>query len=309
LKSIVREEHFDLVWVHFLNMLGLLYDTGMLLDELEDVPIVLDQHNDMERFWTPENGHGTVVDRGWARWNVDRVRRLRCKVLPHCDIILSVSREDAESTRRVVPDEVPVWVVPNGVELGRFEENQWSPSSSHRLLFVGSMDVRMNVDAVTWFTKSIFPKLRHQVPDVQFDIVGRSPTSDVQALANEDGVHVTGRVKGLRQYYERASIAVVPSRLGGGTKLKVPEAMAAGVPVVATSVGAQGLDLEDETHLQIADDEEEFARSTAELLRNSDKARRIAEAARMRVEERYSWSGIYDNAIDRLESEGVIDLQ
>ncbi len=302
LRSIVDEEEFDLVWVHFLNSLGLLYDTGAL-EKLNGVPVVLDQHNDMERFWRPKEGQGNIFDWGWARWNEWHVRRLRGKVLRHCSAILSVSPEDARSTREVAPENVPVWVVPNGVDLAHFEDVQWKSSDSNRLLFVGSLDVRMNVDAVTWFVQSIFPKIRDQIPDVQFDIVGRSPTSKVQALGNQEGVRVTGRVEDLRPYYEQATVAVVPFRFGGGTKLKVPEAMAANVPVVSTSVGSQGLDIENGKHLRVADDEESFAEATIGLLQNPQVVRRITAAARERVEEYYSWSGIYDKAIKRVENE------
>ncbi len=300
LREMVDDEEFDLVWVHFLNVLGLLYDTGVL-EELNGVPIVLDQHNDMERFWVPEKGHGNIFDWGWARWNEWNVRRLRRKVLRYCHAILSVSPEDARSTREVAPANVPVWRVPNGVDLSRFEDIQWKSSDPNRLLFVGSMDVRMNVDAVTWFVGSIFPKIRDQIPDVRFDIVGRSPAPEVQALGKEDGVRVTGRVEDVRPYYEQATVAVVPFRFGGGTKLKVPEAMAAEVPVVSTSVGAQGLDVESGRHLRIADEEGAFARAVTELLKHPDEARRVAQSAKVRAKERYSWSGIYDAAIKRIE--------
>jgi len=302
LREIVTAVSFDLVWVHFLNMLPFLRDST-IRREIGDATVVLDQHNDMERFWGPDRRHGAYLKRLWAKWNIGQVRQLRKDVLPLCDVILSVSEEDAVKTREVAPSDVPVWVVPNGVDLDQFEfENSTSRRGAlDRILFVGSMDVEMNVDAVTWFAEEILPRIRGRVPGVVFDIVGRSPTSGVQKLGRQDGVHVTGRVDDLQPYYNRASVAVIPSRLGGGTKLKVPEAMAAGVPVVATSIGAQGLAVEDEKHILIANEEGRFADAVVSLLENSKQRIQLVQAARNRVEDRYSWSGIYDDVIVRIE--------
>jgi glycosyltransferase involved in cell wall biosynthesis len=163
------------------------------------------------------------------------------------------------------------------------------------------MDVTMNIDAVTWFAREIFPQIRQTVPNAEFQIVGRNPSSEVLALDREEGIEVTGRVDEVRDFYENAAVAVVPLRRGGGTKLKVPEAMAARVPVVATSVGAQGLEIEDGVHLQVADEADAFAEATSRLLTHRDEARQITRAAYDRVKERYSWSSIYDDAIRRIE--------
>ncbi len=301
LREILTEESFDLVWVHFLNMLPFLQDSA-LRRELGETTVILDQHNDMERFWAPNKGHGPHLRRLWAQWNIRQVRQLREQVLHLCDAILSVSEEDAKRTREVAPSGVPVWVVPNGVDVDQFESGGLSKgaSQSGHILFVGSMDVEMNIDAVTWFAQEILPQIQERVSGATFNIVGRSPTSEVQALGRRSGVRVTGRVDDLQPYYDRASVAVVPSRLGGGTKLKVPEAMAAGVPIVATSTGAQGLDVEDGKHLLIANEPEAFGSAVVSLLENPEHRARLIQAARHRVENRYSWSGIYDDAIARV---------
>jgi glycosyltransferase involved in cell wall biosynthesis len=302
LREIVTAESFDLVWVHFLNMLPFLRDSAVR-KKLREATVVLDQHNDMERFWAPNRSHGNYLKRLWAQWNIRQVRDLREKALHLCDVILSVSEEDAQKTREVAPSDVPVWAVPNGVDLDQFDFgcSLSGQGTQDRVLFVGSMDVEMNIDAVTWFVQKILPQIRERIPNAIFEIVGRSPTSDVQALGRQDGVHVTGRVDDLQPYYDRAATAVVPSRLGGGTKLKVPEAMAAGVPVVATSTGAQGLDVKDGKHLLIANEADAFADAVVSLLENPEHRTELAQAARDRVENQYSWSGIYDDAITRVE--------
>jgi len=299
LREVVTTEGFDLLWVHFLNMLRFFRDSD-LWSEVHDVPIVLDQHNDVERVWQRNQDRGGIVEHLFARWNIARIRDLRDWALPRCDVILSVSEEDAEATRRRV-DNTPVWVAPNGVDLNRFPSDAEDISASPQLLFVGSMDVKMNIDAVTWFARGIFPQIREHIPDAEFQIVGRNPASGVRALDQREGIEVTGGVERVQPYYERAGVAVVPLRRGGGTKLKVPEAMAARVPVVATSVGAQGLNIEDGVHLRIADEAGPFAEAVTELMVDRENARQLVQAAYDRVEQQYSWAGIYDGVIERLE--------
>jgi len=275
-----------------------------LWDAMRDVPIVLDQHNDVERVWQRNRQQGGIAEQLFARWNIDQIRDLRSWALPRCDVILSVSEEDAEATRKRV-ENTPIWVAPNGVDLDRFRSHGGADSPSSRLLFVGSMDVKMNIDAVTWFAREIYPQIREHIPDAEFQIVGRNPASEVRALDQQEGIDVTGGVERVRPYYERAGVAVVPLRRGGGTKLKVPEAMAARVPVVATSVGAQGLNVEDGVHLRIADEAGPFAEAVMELMVDREEARRLVQAAYERVEQQYSWAGIYDDVIERIEEEVV----
>lgn len=302
LQDIVTRYTYDVVWVHFLNMMEYLR-TPRMISELEDTPIVLDQHNDFEQYWGTYQKQGSLPRRIWAQWNTLRVRALREDALPICDIVISVSEEDAESTRKIAPESLPVWIAPNGVDAKYFTPKNASlkDSGPNRLVYVGSMDVSMNVDAVTWFVENILPEIQDQAPEVVFDIVGRNPTAEVQALSRYKGVRVTGRVEDVKPFYEEATIAVVPSRLGGGTKLKVTEAMATGVPVVATPTGAQGLDVEDGKHILIANEAQTFADAVVSLLENPEQRGRLIQAARGRVEDRYSWSSIYDDAISRVE--------
>ena len=303
LREVVTAEDFDLLWVHFLNMLRFFQESD-LWDAVRDVPIVLDQHNDVERVWQRNRQQGGIAEQLFARWNIDQIRDLRSWTLPRCDVILSVSEEDAETTRTQV-ENTPVWVAPNGVDLDRFSSDSGTVSMSPRLLFVGSMDVKMNIDAITWFAREIYPQIRAHIPDAEFQVVGRNPASEVRALDQQEGIDVTGGVERVRPYYERAGVAVVPLRRGGGTKLKVPEAMAARVPVVATSVGAQGLNIEDGVHLRIADEAGLFAEAVTELMVDREEAQQLVRAAYDRVEQQYSWTGIYDGVMERIEAEVI----
>lgn len=163
------------------------------------------------------------------------------------------------------------------------------------------MDITMNMDAVARFAKDIFPFVRRSVPDAEFWIVGRNPGTTVRRLESVAGIRVTGSVSDVRPYYEKARVAIAPFRYGGGTKLKVLEAMAVGVPVVATKVGSQGIEAVPGQHLFIEDKSEEFAQRVIDLLRNSDLWRTMSVAARRLVEPKYSWTSIMSDAGRRLE--------
>lgn len=302
LRERVREERYDLVWVHFLDMLQFLRD-DTVQRELADATVVVDQHNDMELFWSSLCDNGGFLQRFYARWNMNRIRSFRDRVVPLCDLLLSVSEEDAEATRSWVDSDTPVWMVPNGIDPDRFDRPRDGSEGSTRMLCVGSMDMWMNQDAVTWFTREILPVIRQRRPEVEFWIVGRDPSREVRELEKVDGVTVTGYVEDLEPHYRRADLFVAPFRMGGGTKIKVLEAMAAGVPVVSTSVGARGLDVRDGEHLRIENGSVGFAEAALDLLDSEDRRRTLATSARERVEKRYSWARLYDEALDRLEED------
>jgi glycosyltransferase involved in cell wall biosynthesis len=173
-----------------------------------------------------------------------------------------------------------------------------SPSASqnsvprYRVLFVGSMDYHANADAVETFAKEIWPAIFKQNPQLKFTIVGRNPSSAICALANSSGVEVTGTVEDVRPFYSEAIAAVVPLRIGGGSRLKILEAMAAGVPVVSTRLGAEGLEVKDAVNILLAETTDDFCRAVSELVQNQILRQGLPHAARSFVRERYDWSAI-----------------
>ncbi|MCD6194553.1 MAG: glycosyltransferase [Candidatus Aminicenantes bacterium] len=289
---------YDLVWVNFLETLASLPSEH----EVQKKPIiVLDQQNADELFWMTYAQHGPFWIRFFAKQNLKRVRRLQARVIHKVDIILSVSKEDADFTQASLADSsIEVWVAPNGVDTEKMypAENQ---ERRNKIIFCGSMDVMMNIEAVEWFTHNVFKKVREEVPDAEFWIVGRNPGPGVQKLSSVSGVYVTGSVPDVRPFYAEAKVAVAPLRLGGGTKLKVLEAMALGVPVVATPIGSQGIKAVPGKHLFVEESIENFAQKVVSLLQNEEIARKMAQEARRLVEEHYSWSGVWGQIALRLE--------
>jgi glycosyltransferase involved in cell wall biosynthesis len=158
------------------------------------------------------------------------------------------------------------------------------------MAFLGAMDWDANQDAVRWFTSEILPRIRVAVPDAEFLGIGRNPPSSLRALAECDSrIRLTGTVPDVRPHMAEAAVMILPLRVGGGTRIKVYEAMAMGTPVISTTIGVEGLDYEHGRNVLIADTAEEFANAVIGLLRDSGKASAIAEEARRHVAENYSW--------------------
>ena len=293
------QEDYDILWVHFLETLAYLPQSH--LRERKTI-VVLDQHNADERFWATYAREGSPWVRLFAKINLWQLRMIQISLLKQVVVILSVSKEDADFTRtRLANLTAQVWVVPNGVDTESLRPPV-TAERKNRVIFCGSMDVLMNTDAVDWFARRVFPKVREAVPDAEFWIVGRNPVPKVKALGSIPGVRVTGRVEDVRPYYAEAKVAVAPFRYGGGTKLKVLEAMALGVPIVATPVGCQGIEVVQGKHLFKEDNEASFARRLIDLLQNSSLREQMAMEARKLVEKRYSWRAIMRDAIGSVQN-------
>lgn len=292
--------NYDVFWIHFMETFAYLQIKGFR--NQEKPLVVLDQHNADERFWATYTRSGLPWVRLFAWQNIWKLRRFQRQVLRLVDVVLSVSEEDAAFTRMCLPDpSTQVWVVPNGVDTEYFQP-QSNKERQNRIIFCGAMNIFMNIDAVVWFARNVFPKVREAVPDAEFWIVGRDPTPDVRALGAIPGVYVTGRVEDVRPYYNKAKVAVAPFRYGGGTKLKILEAMASGVPVIATSVGCQGIEVIPGKHLFVADGNDEFAKSVIGLLKDENTRQQIANEARRLVEQKYSWESVFQGILARLSA-------
>jgi polysaccharide biosynthesis protein PslH len=179
-------------------------------------------------------------------------------------------------------------VVPNGVDLAGYE----APAEAPTVIFTGAMDYLPNVDAVEHFCADIFPAVTRAVPGARFLIVGLNPAPAVRRLAALPGVTVTGAVPDVRPYYRQAAVCVAPLRIARGIQNKVLQSMALGVPVVATSAAARGLEARRDEHFLVEEDPARFAQAVIGLLGDRDGRRRLAERARTFVERHHSWPAI-----------------
>jgi glycosyltransferase involved in cell wall biosynthesis len=161
------------------------------------------------------------------------------------------------------------------------------------LLFVGSMDYHANADAVTFFAQNAWPAISKKFPSLKFVIVGRSPGREVRMLAS-DKIQVTGTVDDVRPFYANALAVIVPLRVGGGTRLKILEAMAAGVPVISTTIGAEGILAQHGREIFLADSTEQTIDALELLVRDPALWRSMAEAGRLLATKHYDWASIGD---------------
>lgn len=252
---------------------------------------VLFQHNVETMIW---RRHADTAE-GWARrayfrLQAERMFAFEKQACLASGSIIAVSAKDAETMRGLFGVQ-RVHHTPTGVDTAYFAPQPAPPAAD--LVFVGSMDWMPNIDGVTWFHADILPLLRKQFPECSLAVAGRAPGAAIQALGKTDTrIRVTGTVPDIRPWLWGARISIVPLRVGGGTRLKIYEAMAAGVPVVSTSIGAEGLDYTDGEDILIADSPEAFAGACARLLSDPALAARIAANARHLVASRFSWDKV-----------------
>ncbi len=237
----------------------------------------------------------------WLRWLEHfRWQAFEIESLAWFDAHCAVSERDAAYFRRHAPD-APVFSVPNGVDVDHLRP-RLDPANEPTLLYLGSMDYPPNADAALWFAVRVLPIIREAVPGVRLLIVGRNPAPQVLALGVQPGIRVTGTVPDVRPYYEQAHALVVPLRSGGGTRLKILEALATGVPVVSTSLGAEGLDLRHGVDFLVADTPDALAEQTIRVLSDATLRASLAEHGRSMVTTHYRWDMIGRNLLNVYES-------
>jgi glycosyltransferase involved in cell wall biosynthesis len=221
------------------------------------------------------------------------------------DAVVAVSREDAETMRSDYGVE-RVADVPTGVDTDYFRpgahdnnnngggnNNNGARRAAHNLVFTGSMDWLPNEDAIQYFTREIMPLVKERVPDATLTVVGRNPYASLIELSKRDpSVIVTGRVEDVRPYMDGAAAYVVPIRVGGGTRLKIYEAMAMEQPIISTTVGAEGLPVSDGSHLLLADTPQEFAAAVVRVLTDKSLADALGASAARLVREQFGWGRV-----------------
>jgi len=305
LESLLATNPFDLIVCDFLVPV-------VNLPPILPCPAVIFTHNVESEIWRRHAETRTQpIARALMAAQYRRMLRFERRALARFDGVLAVSDADRAAFDRLYPNAIgqPALVVPTGVDVEYFDASP-SDTASNTLVFTGSMDWLPNEDAMLFFCRDILPLVRAEEPETRLVVVGRSPTPAVQSLAREYGIEVTGRVDDVRPYMRDASVYVVPLRVGGGTRLKIFEAMAMGKAVVSTTVGAEGLPVTHGEHLLLADEPRAFARSVVRLLRDRERRRQLEQAARALVVDRYDWSvvaGELERALVRVARQGALE--
>ena len=263
------------------------------------IPCVLFQHNVEGSLWQRMAATETHPLRKLSyTYESARMARYERRTLARFHHILAVSENDRQQMLEMNPN-CEITVVPTGVDVAKFPVAPPSTIKPPRIVFTGSMDWEPNIDAMEYFCAQIWPRILAEYPDAIFQIVGRNPYSRVQRLASPS-VQVTGTVPSVSDYLRDASVVIVPLRIGGGTRLKIYEAMAMGKALVSTSIGAEGLSFQNGRDLLLADDAASFADAILLLLRD-DQVRRRFEQAAVALAAQYDWSVIASQLGEVLE--------
>jgi glycosyltransferase involved in cell wall biosynthesis len=297
LGALLSEERYDIVQVEGIELAPYALEVAEWLGE-ERPRIVFDDHN--VEYLLQRRAVTTDLGRPerWpfalysvAQWR--RLLRLEQRVCRLADAVLVVSEEDGIALRRPMPSLNPV-VIPNGLDTDayRLPAAATMEMAHPAVLFTGKMDYRPNVDAMLWFHAEVWPQVRAAEPGAHLYVVGQSPHARLRPLQDDTSITVTGYVPDTMPYFGAADLYVAPFRMGGGTRLKILQALAAGLPLVTTPLGAEGIALVDGIHACVADGAEEVAGALVHLWRDRAGAARLAAAGREFVANRYDWRAI-----------------
>lgn len=286
-------QSFDVVVCDFL-------DAAVNFPEELSIPTVLFQHNVESEIWRRHAANGSGRIRRLI-YGVEflKMRRYEEKIVRRFQHVIAVSEHDKRLMGEWV-DARRISVVPTGVDTEQFRPRPNLAQKNPLVLFVGAMDWEANVDGVEYFCRDIWPGVLAKVPQARLRIVGRNPGPRTQRLASPS-VELTGRVPSVVDHLQEAAVVVVPLRIGGGTRIKIYEAMAAGKAVVSTSVGAEGLDVLHEQNILLADAPEEFAKAVCTLLLHEQVRSRLERAA-AELAASYGWPVIGTKFADILET-------
>jgi glycosyltransferase involved in cell wall biosynthesis len=253
-------------------------------------PAVLFQHNVEAMIWKRHyEVQSNPVKKAYLYGQWQKMRRFEREMCRRFDSVIAVSVEDREQMKDEYGAEA-VFDVPTGVDVEFFQPNNAVKPVPNSLVFTGSMDWLPNDDAIRYFTREIMPLIKNRVPDVTLTVVGRNPAPALVDLSKEDpSLIITGRVDDVRPYMESAAAYIVPLRIGGGTRLKIFEAMAMEKAVVSTSVGAEGLPLTNDVELLLADEPAAFADAVVRVLTDSAYANDLGQRAATVVRENFGW--------------------
>jgi glycosyltransferase involved in cell wall biosynthesis len=279
LDQLVQRRRYDIINVEFSLMAGYRLP--------RTVRLVLDEHNiEYDILYRTQKVERQPVRKLYSYINYLKLRREERAAWRRFDGCVFTSARDEDVVRRDYP-RIPTAVVPNAVDADAFRPAQL-PREPMTLLFFGAMDYYPNTDGILYFLREIMPRLKPRFPSLRLHIVGQAPPEAVRSWASDD-VIVTGFVDDVRPYLERASVVIVPLRIGGGTRLKIVEAMAMGKAIVSTTLGAEGIDVTDGENVLLADASDAFAAQVGRLLDDPRLVQRLGSAARQLVETRYTW--------------------
>ena len=300
LDRILQRQSFDVVQIESMHLIAYARRIRQIAPRTR---LICDWHNVESEILARYSENDRNPLRSWyAKRTSVLSRNIEKQLLRLCHAHTVCSQRERELLLARVP-EARIEVVGNGVDCDYFAEAPAQPSARRDVLFMGRMDYHANIDAALYFVRHIWPLVRERRPELRLVIVGAQPPKQILAL-REQGIAVTGTVEDVRPFYHGALVSVVPLRVGGGTRLKVLEAMAAGTPVISTSLGAEGLAITSGEDVLIADTPQAMADGIVSLQAESALWRQLVANGRRLVQEKYDWA-VVGAVLLRLHAEEV----
>lgn len=265
------------------------------LRNIGKTPWIMMAHDIQTCIWDRYCQSETNPARRWyLRQQRNKYHRFEQELMRHAPLTVTVTEEDAHRAKSMF-GATNLAVVDNGVDVDFYRDSESSKRSDNNLLFLGSLDWRANLDAVGLLLDVILPNIREQLPNTKLTVVGRRPPNWLRSrIETIDFAELHGDVPDVRPYLQQAAALVVPLRIGGGSRLKILEALASGTPVVSTNVGAEGIKIAPGEHYFAADSIEHFHQAAIACLSNREEAHRITMQGHQVVASRYDWRVLAD---------------
>lgn len=300
IAELTRDQNYDVI--HFDHLDSTAY-YGYIK---KPIRTILDEHNIVtNQVITSEKVEKSVLKKLYMRHQIGPTRRFEQHMSAQVDRCLVCSESDKAHLMAISPS-AEISVIPNGVDVDYFGQHQPENLVSRKaknLIFVGTLDYGPGRVAMEYFFERIWPKLRSVLPDATFTAVGQNPPDFLVQLADTDNrVNVTGRVDDIRPYVQAASVFVVPLLSGSGTRLKILDALAMRIPVVSTTLGAEGLDVQHNESILLADDPDSFCKAIVRVISDKLLAQRLIKNGFELVYRRYSWQSVWSNLLEAYRS-------
>ncbi|MCS7028745.1 MAG: glycosyltransferase [Bacteroidia bacterium] len=295
IEQVLNQQSFDLIQLEG-TFVAWYVD---IIKKHTKVPVFLRAHNVeyliWERLYKNAPRHPQAA---YIRYLSKKLKQFEKEYFNKFDGILAITAEDAQRMREDLQVSVPIQVIPAGVDFEIFQPNPDISTLPNSLFLFGSLDWIPNVEAVLWFYHQIFPKLKEQYPDIQIHIGGKNPPSEILSLHDEKHIFVYPNVPSARDFMQSFEIMLVPLRSGGGMRIKIIEAMAMGKIVISTSVGAEGILVQNEQNILIANSPQEFVTQITRCFEDSGLKQKIAQNAYVTARQHYDWQNITKKMIN-----------
>jgi polysaccharide biosynthesis protein PslH len=285
LRRLMADHHYDLIHLDMLHLapyMDLCGSTPVCLVEHNVEHVILDRRADTET---------RPLHKAYLRYQARKLKHFEARACGQAGHVVTVSELDAQQLRELSPG-ARVTSVPNGVDTEFFTAGE-QPHRPNSLVFVGGFTWFPNLDAIRYFCDEVLPLVTKVVPDLMLTVIGKQPDSAVvDEIARHPNVRLTGQVDDIRPYVDEAAAYVVPLRIGGGTRLKILDALSMSKAIVSTSVGCEGLNVTDGQSILVADTPQAMARTIIDIFQQPELAQRIGRAGRALVEREYDWRAV-----------------